>query len=275
MTAAILAASLALLLAVSPLHAVSVPQGAAASAPQSPQFEVASVKPNKSGDVRTNIQVLPSGRLIATNLPLRALVYYAWRIQMFELDGGPGWVASDRFDVAATFPEGTPTDQVRLMLRALLADRFKLRTHSEKRELPVYAMALARDDGRLGPSLRKSAADCAAAPQPTPGQLDRNAPCGFIGPAAGSDFASGRAVMAFHGLTMDGLARFWIPALRRMVLNRTGLDGYYTGETLRLVPGTDDTVDHLDLGSFVFTREPYELDAPLAARPDPEGWRAF
>jgi CubicO group peptidase (beta-lactamase class C family) len=55
----------------------------------------------------------------------------------------------------------------------------------------------------------------------------------------------------------------------------TGLDGYYTGETLRLVRGTDDTVDHLDLGSFVFTREPYEPDAPLAARPDPEGWRAF
>ena len=55
----------------------------------------------------------------------------------------------------------------------------------------------------------------------------------------------------------------------------TGLDGYYTGETLRLVGGADDTVNHLDLGSFVFTREPYEPDAPLAARPDPEGWRAF
>jgi hypothetical protein len=55
----------------------------------------------------------------------------------------------------------------------------------------------------------------------------------------------------------------------------TGLDGYYTGETLRLVRGANDTVDHLDLGSFVFTREPYDLDAPPAARPDPEGWRAF
>ena len=55
----------------------------------------------------------------------------------------------------------------------------------------------------------------------------------------------------------------------------TGLDGYYTGETLRLVRGPDGTVDHLDLGSFVFTREPYSPDAPLAARPDPEGWRAF
>jgi len=55
----------------------------------------------------------------------------------------------------------------------------------------------------------------------------------------------------------------------------TGLDGYYTGETLRLVHGSDGTVDHLDLGSFVFTREPYGPDAPPAARPDPEGWRGF
>ena len=55
----------------------------------------------------------------------------------------------------------------------------------------------------------------------------------------------------------------------------TGLDRYYAGETLRLVRRADGTVGHLDLGSFVFTREPYEPDAPLAARPDPEGWQAF
>jgi CubicO group peptidase (beta-lactamase class C family) len=54
----------------------------------------------------------------------------------------------------------------------------------------------------------------------------------------------------------------------------TGLDGYYAGETLRVVRGEDDAIDHLDLGSFVFTREPYEPGAPLAARPDPDGWRA-
>ncbi len=55
----------------------------------------------------------------------------------------------------------------------------------------------------------------------------------------------------------------------------TGLDGYYMGETLRLARRADGTVHHLDLGSFVFTREPYGPDAPLAARPDPEGWRTF
>jgi hypothetical protein len=55
----------------------------------------------------------------------------------------------------------------------------------------------------------------------------------------------------------------------------SGLDGYYTGETLRLVRGQDGTVDHLDLGSFIFTREPYGPGSPPAARPDPEGWRPF
>jgi hypothetical protein len=55
----------------------------------------------------------------------------------------------------------------------------------------------------------------------------------------------------------------------------TGLGGYYLGEELRVVAGADGTVDHLDLGSFVFTREPYEVGAPLAARPDPDGWRGF
>ena len=54
----------------------------------------------------------------------------------------------------------------------------------------------------------------------------------------------------------------------------TGLDGYYTGETLRVVRGPDGQPGHLDLGSFVFTRQPYEPGAPLAARPDPDGWRA-
>jgi CubicO group peptidase (beta-lactamase class C family) len=54
----------------------------------------------------------------------------------------------------------------------------------------------------------------------------------------------------------------------------TGLDGYYAGETLRLVPEADGTDSHLDLGTFVFTREPYGPGSPPDARPDPGGWRA-
>ena len=54
----------------------------------------------------------------------------------------------------------------------------------------------------------------------------------------------------------------------------TGLDGYYAGETLRLVRDRGGAVDHIDLATFVFTREPYDTGAPLAARPDPGGWQA-
>ncbi len=54
----------------------------------------------------------------------------------------------------------------------------------------------------------------------------------------------------------------------------TGLDGYYTGETLRLVPAADGIAEHLDLGTFVYTREPYGPQSPDAARPHAGGWRA-
>jgi CubicO group peptidase (beta-lactamase class C family) len=54
----------------------------------------------------------------------------------------------------------------------------------------------------------------------------------------------------------------------------TGLDGYYIGETLRLVPAADGVAAHLDLGTFVFTREPYGPGSPVAARPHEDGWQA-
>lgn len=53
------------------------------------------------------------------------------------------------------------------MMRALLADRFKLTVHTETRELPIYALVLARGDGRLGPTFTRSTTDCAAAPRPS------------------------------------------------------------------------------------------------------------
>jgi hypothetical protein len=54
----------------------------------------------------------------------------------------------------------------------------------------------------------------------------------------------------------------------------TGLDGYYTGETLRVVPAAGDMAEHLDLGTFIFTREPYGPGSPVAAQPNGDGWRA-
>lgn len=55
----------------------------------------------------------------------------------------------------------------------------------------------------------------------------------------------------------------------------TGLNGYYAGETLRVVRADDGTVDHLDLGSFVFTREPYDRSAAIPGGVDEDGWRGL
>jgi D-alanyl-D-alanine carboxypeptidase len=53
----------------------------------------------------------------------------------------------------------------------------------------------------------------------------------------------------------------------------TGLDGYYAGETLRVIPAADGVSEHLDLGTFVFTRDPYGPGSPAAARPHEDGWQ--
>jgi len=95
-----------------------------------------------------------------TNIPLRLIIAQAYRVSGYQLVGGPSWLDSERFDIVAKAPAGSAPDQTMLMLRGLLADRFKLKVHGETRETPVYALVLARSDGKLGPKLSKSTDDC-------------------------------------------------------------------------------------------------------------------
>jgi uncharacterized protein (TIGR03435 family) len=198
-------------------------------------FDAASVKLNTSGDPRASLQPLPGGRFTTTNLPIRAVIRFAYDIQDFHLEGGPGWLVGDRYDIVAK-AEGDPAlPQIRMMVQSLLADRFGLRVHSETRELPAYALVLARSDRQLGTRLRHTAADCTG--QPPPIQLGGpvrllpgESPCGYLGLTPGSSLADGRATMAFRGMTIDSLARFLMPMLRRMVVDRTDLSGYFDGD---------------------------------------------
>ena len=83
----------------------------------------------------------------------------------FSLPGqivGPDWITSERFDINARADGEAPHDVITAMLRQLLADRFVLRVHMERRELDVYALVDAREDGRPGRGLRKPAVDCDA-----------------------------------------------------------------------------------------------------------------
>jgi uncharacterized protein (TIGR03435 family) len=169
--------------------------------------------------------------LTVTNVSLRGLVRFAYEIQDFQIAGGPSWLTTDRFDVVAK-AEGDPAlSEIRTMLRTLLAERFKLREHMEKRDEPVYAMVTASSDGRLGPGLRKTQVDCSPNRLGVGIAFDPNQPCwppGAFGPPPGVPITSGR--LAFRGMTLDLFARSLAPLVRRVVIDRTGLAGPYDGD---------------------------------------------
>jgi uncharacterized protein (TIGR03435 family) len=200
-----------------------------------PAFEVASVKPNKSGDNGWELEPQPS-RLIATNVSAAVLIRFAYELPDFQISGEPDWLSSDRFDVVANAPGDPSLEQKRLMLRKLLTERFKLKTHTETRELPIYALVMARSDGRIGPRLRRTEADCARVDQPSldsgigPSPKSGPAPCGFFGFSPGTVFSSGRGGLGFRGLTMAALAKVLIPILNRSVSNQTRLAGYFDAD---------------------------------------------
>jgi len=188
-------------------------------------FEVASVKPNKSGDGRVMLAMPPTGRFTATNVPVRLLVQNSYGLQPFQIVGGPNWIASDRFDITAKAPDGFSPDQLRPMVRNLLADRFKLKAHMETREMPTYALVAARADGKLGPKLTPAKTDCEAArgrraggPPPAPPQPGEHVECGFF---------IGNGTMNAGGMGMVELARSLSGFVNRVVSDKTGLSGKY------------------------------------------------
>src|SRR5688572_26578042 len=95
-------------------------------------FDVASVKPNRSGSADMRFDTLPGGRFTATNAPARELIRFAYRLQDFQIVDAPGWTRSERFDIGARLPDGVaigpqgpgaPPGPTQLMLRTLLAER--------------------------------------------------------------------------------------------------------------------------------------------------------
>jgi uncharacterized protein (TIGR03435 family) len=162
--------SLRMMAAAAVLAALAIPGHA-----QAPAFEVASVKRNLSGAVGSRIQVPPAGTITFTNVALRILIRDAYQVdaytERYRLIAGPfariigtaGVSGSDvpRFDVQGKPPDNTPGPERRAMMRTLLEDRFTLRVHREMREMPVYALTVARE-GRLGPNMAPSKFDCRA-----------------------------------------------------------------------------------------------------------------
>jgi uncharacterized protein (TIGR03435 family) len=154
---------------------------------------------------------------------LRWIILEAYQLQNSQLLGGPEWIAAERFDISAKAEGDPPSAQMRLMLQRLLADRFGLKAHTEKRDLPVYLLQIARGDARLGPQLRRSETDCDHPPA-LPADGDPRTPCGFFGPGVNHDGPS------FRGVTIERLAGYLTNSLGRTVVDRTGLKGYFDGD---------------------------------------------
>ena len=208
------------------------------------KFEVASVKRNVSGGPGGKIQIPPFGGPVTyINVPLRVLIRDAYQVdayaEEYKLDpgryvstvGSPGAsVASvPKFDVQGKPPDNTHPDDRRAMMRALLADRFKLRVRRETRRMPVYALTVARP-GRLGPKLAPSKFDC----QPYVAQ--RNAGRAVEEPidANGDSWCNFQGTMVAPGVTVarragpvSVLAQRLQPSVDRPILDATGLSGNY------------------------------------------------
>jgi uncharacterized protein (TIGR03435 family) len=200
-----------------------------------PTFEVASVKPNKTGDNGVRIGLQPGGRFITTNTSLRQLVTFAYQLQSFQLVGGPDWMGTDRFDITAKAegeipptPPGT-VGPMQLMMRSLLADRFGVVVHREQRDMPIYALVVVRADKRLGPKLQASTVDCQA-------MMTANMSRGGPPPGPPPTAPSGRPICGMRtspgqmmggGFPLSQLASALSQMVQRTVVDQTGLTGNY------------------------------------------------
>jgi bla regulator protein blaR1 len=236
-----------LLLASAGLGAIAAPfvigmNGRLLQAQQPPSerlaFEVASIKENKSQDTRARFEFLPGGRFVARNYPLMFLITNAYNLplQSSRITLGPdldrGIVAA-RYDIDAAaekdaIPAATPTkvrdERMRLMIQTLLADRFKMVVHRETKELPVYAVTVAKG----GPKLQKAAVeekDCSD----NPSGPDDPARC------HSADGGQWRGIHAM-AISMKDLASILESSADRPVLDKTGIQGLFNIQTEPSVP---------------------------------------
>jgi uncharacterized protein (TIGR03435 family) len=195
-------------------------------------FEAASVKPRAPGDNRFMFpRFFPGGRFVS-NAPLGVVIAIAYNLPINpspRLTGVPDWAGSmdAAYDIQATgiFPAGLSekarVERGRLMLQALLADRFKLAIHRETKEIPVYALVVAKG----GPKLQRADVeerDCpdpSATPPPAPGTL-----------CHGASGGRGSGIHA-RALAMSELARVMEDWADRPLVDKTGIKGLYHIET--------------------------------------------
>jgi uncharacterized protein (TIGR03435 family) len=172
-----------------------------------PSFEVATIKPNNSGAPSLQGLTLRGRNFATRNSSLGDLISFGYEVQAKQIVGAPDWINTDRYDIAAVpDQEGSPNpEQVRIMIRKLLADRFKLTFHHEKRELSAFVLTVGKDGSKLKPT-----------------QLQGTLPGMGFAPAKG-----GMTMRVINGTMGDFTSVLQTLVLDRPVVDDTGLKGKF------------------------------------------------
>ena len=190
-------------------------------------FEVVSIKRSPPDAAQGRAGLMPGGRYVLSNGPIRVLIGIAFPSPTNEIVNAPDWVTNENYDItgvagpAATFP------QVAEMLKTMLADRMRLVARYEMRERPVYELVLASSDGRLGPGLRRSSVDCVALEAAARSRNEIPQPPPPTGPVAQCTLRRLDGLLEANALSMAVLAENLRSRGGRVVIDRTGLTDDY------------------------------------------------
>jgi uncharacterized protein (TIGR03435 family) len=196
-------------------------------------FEVASVKHGLPGDFSAGGSGGPGThdptRYSLTNYPLSSLLGVAYGINSYQLSA-PGWLDTERFTVTAKLPEGTTKEQLKLMMRNLLIERFKLAAHFEKKELGGYELVVAKGGPKfaLSPGDPNQNEDPAKPAAPFKMQFDKE---GYPELPPGRHYSMamghGRARWRFGDESMEDFAGLLTTQIRQPIVDATGLTRKY------------------------------------------------
>jgi uncharacterized protein (TIGR03435 family) len=225
------------------------------------QFEAASIKPSapmEMGRVNVGVQMLPGGRISMSGVTAKILIQQAYGVRDFQIVGGPAWLGSERYDITAK-PEGAATpEQVKVMVQGLLVDRFKLQFHRETKELPTYALLVAKG----GPKFHESEAVPEGSDKPK-----------------GARMMMERGRFSLQSAPVSALANQLGQLLGRSVIDKTELAGNYDfklewtpdeGERRMIrAPGGDAPAPAETAGPSIFTAVQDQLGLKLESTKGP------
>ena len=170
-----------------------------------PAFEAAFIKANNTGSGSSSSNGT-KGQIVIVNQSLKRIIERAFNVKSFQVTG-PDWIENERFDITAKYPEGTKNSDRPAMLRSLLEDRFKLTTHTETKDMPGYALVVAKSGLKVKPLTESTGND-----------------------GTSSNDNNGVVTLKVTNIAMSGFADYLARRLDAIVVDRTDAAGHYTFE---------------------------------------------